>query len=195
MEPDTGVGVVGIRLRRRYASVATCTRYRRDVRAFVGLGANLGDREATIRRAVALLAGTDGVGLDAVSTLRETEPWGPIEQPAFLNGAVAVETELDARALLDVLLDVERRLGRVRDDEKRWGPRTIDLDLLLYGDLVIDEPGLAVPHPRLHERRFVLEPLAELAPGTVVPGRGSVADLLRGLDAPGGASARADAVH
>ena len=171
-------------------------RYRPLVRAYVGLGANLGDREATIRRAVALLDDLEDLKVVGVSTLRETEPWGPVEQPAYLNGAVAVETELDPRELLDALLDVERRLGRVRDDEKRWGPRTIDLDLLLYGDLVLDESGLGVPHPRLHERRFALEPLADLAPDAVVPGRGTVAELLRSLDtSPQETGPRADAVH
>ncbi len=120
-----------------------------------------------------------------MSTLRETEPWGPVEQPPFLNGAAAVETSLEPRALLDVLLEVERRLGRVRDE--RWGPRTIDLDLLLYGDTVVDEPGLTVPHPRLRERAFALEPLLELDPDLVVPGQGSAAVLLASLggrDAP-----------
>ncbi|MCZ7588589.1 MAG: 2-amino-4-hydroxy-6-hydroxymethyldihydropteridine diphosphokinase [Gaiella sp.] len=153
------------------------------MRAYVGLGANLGDREATIARAIELLAEADGVEVVAVSALRETEPWGPVEQPAYLNGVVAVETALAPRALLGLLLDVERRLGRVRVARERWGPRTIDLDLLLYGDEVVDEPGLAVPHPRLHERRFALEPLVELAPGAVVPGRGTVSELLRALAA------------
>jgi 2-amino-4-hydroxy-6-hydroxymethyldihydropteridine diphosphokinase len=150
------------------------------VRAFVGIGANLGDREATIRRAVELLDEVDGIEVVAMSTLRETEPWGPVEQPAFVNGAVAVETTLEPSELLAALLDVERRLGRVRTGE-RWGPRTIDLDLLLYGERVVDEPGLTVPHPRLHERRFALEPLAELAPDAIVPSRGTVAELLRAL--------------
>ena len=152
------------------------------MRAYVGVGSNLGDREQTIRRAVELLDEADGVDVVSLSTLRETEPWGPVEQPPFLNGAVSVETALEPHALLDVLLDVERSLGRVRAGE-RWGPRTIDLDVLLYGDLVVDEPGLAVPHPRLHERRFALEPLAELAPDAVVPGRGTVAALLEALEA------------
>jgi 2-amino-4-hydroxy-6-hydroxymethyldihydropteridine diphosphokinase len=143
--------------------------------AYVGLGANLGDREATIRSAVAELP-----GLVAVSTLRETDPVGVTEQPKFLNGVAALETELTPRELLDVLLAVERKLGRER--RERWGPRTIDLDLLLYGDRTLDEPGLAVPHPRLHERRFVLEPLAELDAGLSVPGRGPVKALLAALD-------------
>jgi 2-amino-4-hydroxy-6-hydroxymethyldihydropteridine diphosphokinase len=144
-------------------------------RAFVGLGSNLGDREATIRAALARL---DGVV--AVSRLRETDPVGFEDQPRFLNGVAAVDTELPPRALLERLLAIERELGRTRGGP-RFGPRTIDLDLLVYGDLVLDEPGLTLPHPRLHERRFALEPLAELAPDLVVPGRGPVRDLLAGL--------------
>ena len=143
--------------------------------AYVGLGANLGDREGTIRAAVA-----DLPDVVAVSLLRETDPVGVTDQPQFLNGVAALETELTPRELLDVLLAVERRLGRER--RERWGPRTIDLDLLLYGDEVIDEDGLTIPHPRLHERRFVLEPLADLAPKLVVPGRGRVEELLSKLD-------------
>jgi 2-amino-4-hydroxy-6-hydroxymethyldihydropteridine diphosphokinase len=149
-------------------------------RAFVGLGANLGDREGTIREALRLLDAHEDVTVAAVSTLRETDPVGVVDQPRFLNGAAALDTDLSPRALLDLLLDVERDLGRVRAE--RWGPRTIDLDLLLYGLAVVDEPGLTLPHPRLHERRFVLEPLAELAPGLEVPGHGPVSDLLAGLD-------------
>ena len=149
-------------------------------RAYVGLGANLGDREGTIRGAVGALAGEDGVEVVAVSALRETEPVGVGEQPLYLNGVAELETTLTARELLDRLLAVEQRFGRVRVPGEH-GPRTLDLDLLLYGDEVIDEPGLAVPHPRLHERRFVLEPLAELAPNLSVPGRGDVESLLSGL--------------
>ena len=149
-------------------------------RAYVGLGGNLGDREATLRRAVALLAAADGVEVIKVSELCETDPVGVVEQPRFLNGAVTVETALPPRALLDALLAVERELGRVRQGE-RWGPRTVDLDLLVYGDEMIDEPGLRVPHPRLHERRFALEPLAELDPELEVPGRGKVSELLAAL--------------
>ena len=144
-------------------------------RAYVGLGSNLGDREATIRAALAALP-----GVVAVSTLRETEPVGVTEQPAFLNGAAAVETELTPRELLETLLAIERALGRER--RERWGPRTIDLDLLLYGAETVDEPGLMVPHPHLHERRFALEPLAELDPELELPGRGRIGDLLAELD-------------
>ena len=149
-------------------------------RAYVGLGANLGDRERTVREAVAALGAEEGIEVLAVSTLRETEPVGVGEQPPFLNGAAALDTTLEAPELLKRLLAVEQRFGRVRVPGEH-GPRTLDLDLLLYGDEQIDEPGLAVPHPRLHERRFVLEPLVELDPGLVVPGRGTVESLLRGL--------------
>ncbi len=149
------------------------------VHAFIGLGSNLGDRERVIADAVALLDEHPGIEVLRASTLRETEPWGPVEQPRFLNGAVAVETTLASRPLLEALLDVERRLGRVRDE--RWGPRTIDLDLLLYGDAVVDEPGLTVPHPRLRERAFALEPLLELDASLVVPGQGRVSELLAAL--------------
>ena len=150
------------------------------MRAYVGVGANLGNREETVARALELLAAQEGIEVVAVSTLRDTEPVGVREQPRFLNGAVAVETELDPRELLERLLHVELALGRTRDGP-RFGPRTIDLDLLLYGSRELAEPGLTVPHPRLAERRFALEPLAELDPALVVPGRGPVADLLRGL--------------
>jgi len=146
-------------------------------RAFIGLGANLGDRAATIRFAA------DLVGATRLSTLRETEPWGQADQPRFLNAVAEIETAESARELLDRLLEAERRLGRVRDGE-RWGPRTIDLDLLVFGDEEIDEPGLTVPHPYLHERLFVLEPLVELAPDLSVPGRGTVAELLARIESP-----------
>ena len=116
-----------------------------------------------------------------MSSLRETDPVGYVDQPQFLNGAAAVDTNLPARALLDRLLAIERRLGRDRAASPRHGPRTIDLDLLLYGDERVEEPGLVIPHPRLHERLFVLEPLVELDPALVVPGRGPVSALLAGL--------------
>lgn len=149
--------------------------------AYVGIGSNLGNREVLIREALSLLAGDQEIEVEAVSSLRDTEPVGVVDQPRFLNGAARLATELGPRALLERLLAIERRLGRVRGGE-RYGPRTLDLDLLLYGDQVIDEPGLRVPHPRLHERRFVLEPLTELDPGLSVPGRGKVSDLLAKLE-------------
>jgi 2-amino-4-hydroxy-6-hydroxymethyldihydropteridine diphosphokinase len=142
--------------------------------AYVGLGSNLGDREALIREAAEL------IGTRRLSTIVETEPWGYEEQPRFLNAVAEVETERSARRFLELLLDTERRLGRERRGA-RWGPRTIDLDLLLYGDEVIDEPGLQVPHPRLLERLFALEPLAELVPARKIPGNGTVRDALAGL--------------
>ena len=142
--------------------------------AYIGLGSNLGDREETIRRAVELL------GAARVSTLLETEPWGYADQPRFLNAVAELETDEPPRALLARLLEIERELGRTREGP-RYGPRTIDLDLLLYGDDRLDEPGLGLPHPRLHERAFVLEPLAELAPELVVPGFGPVKALLSRL--------------
>ena len=146
-------------------------------RAYVGLGANLGDREATMRRAIDLL----GDEVVAVSTFRETDPVGYEDQPRFLNAAVALETALTSRELLDRLLAVERELGRTRDGP-RYGPRTIDCDLLMYGEEIVDEPGLRVPHPRLAERRFALEPLFELDPRLIVPGVGPVSALLQGLE-------------
>ena len=151
------------------------------VRAYIGLGANLGDREATLRRAIELLGAEPGIKVVAVSTLRETDPVGYLDQPRFLNGAAGLETKLEPRELMERLLAVERALGRDRSGP-RYGPRTVDLDLLLYGEETADEPGLTLPHPRLHERRFVLEPLVELDANLVVPGRGPVATLLAALD-------------
>jgi 2-amino-4-hydroxy-6-hydroxymethyldihydropteridine diphosphokinase len=150
-------------------------------RSFVGLGANLDDPGVSIARAVELLAAETGVEVVAVSTLRETDPVGYQDQPRFLNGAAELRTMLTARELLERMLAIERSLGRVRGEGPRFGPRPIDLDLLLYGDQVINEPGLQVPHPRLHERRFALEPLAELDPALEIPGRGPVQALLAGL--------------
>lgn len=132
------------------------------MRAYVGLGSNLGDREQTLRAALERLAENPGVEVVAVSSFRETDPVGPVvDQPRFLNGAVALETSLSARGLLELLLEVEAEFGRSRNGPP-GGPRTLDLDLLVYGDEHVDEPGLEVPHPRLHERPFVLEPLEEL---------------------------------
>ena len=149
-----------------------------DVRAYIGLGGNLGDRESYLRRALDFLRAEPDVDVVAVSRFRETEPVGYREQPSFLNAAVAVETVLPPRTLLDRLLAIERELGRERSGP-RYGPRTIDLDLLLYGSETIDEPGLTVPHPRLAERRFALEPLAELDPDLALPDGRRVGELLR----------------
>jgi 2-amino-4-hydroxy-6-hydroxymethyldihydropteridine diphosphokinase len=151
------------------------------VRAYIGLGSNLGEREATLRRALDLLQAEPGIDVVGVSSFRETEPVGVVDQPRFVNAAAALETDLAPRALLERLLAVEQTLGRVRYGP-RFGPRTVDLDLLLYDDRVIAEPGLEVPHPRLHERRFALEPLLELDPSLVMPGRGPLSTLLAKLD-------------
>jgi 2-amino-4-hydroxy-6-hydroxymethyldihydropteridine diphosphokinase len=150
-------------------------------RAYVGIGANLGNPRKTIAAALDLLRADAGIELLAVSSLRETDPVGYENQPRFLNGAAALETELPPRKLLERLLAIERQLGRIRRDTPRFGPRTIDLDLLLYGQETLDEPGLTVPHPRLHERRFALEPLVELDPALEIPGRGPIRALLTGL--------------
>ena len=152
------------------------------VRAFVGLGSNLGDREGTLRAAVGRLRNLPATRVLRVSKLRNTEPVGYVDQPRFLNGVVELETELPAHELLDALLDLERGFGRDRSASPPRGPRTLDLDLLLYGADEIAEPGLEVPHPRLHERHFVLEPLAELDPALEVPGLGPVQSLLAKLD-------------
>lgn len=148
--------------------------------AFVGIGSNLGDRETNLTRAIDLLSAEDGIEVVAVSELRETDPVGPVEQGPFLNGAVEVETSLGPLELLGRLLSVENRVGRVRNE--RWGPRTIDLDLLLYGGERVNEADLTVPHPRLHERRFALEPLADLDPTLEVPGLGPISTLLAKLE-------------
>ena len=137
-------------------------------RAYVGLGSNMGDRERMLWSAVHMLAFNPEVEVVAVSSIRETDPVGFADQPRFLNAAVALDTELDARALLELLLSLEIELGRTRDGP-RYGPRTIDLDLLLYGALVVDEPDLKVPHPELIRRSFVLVPLVELDPLLVHP--------------------------
>lgn len=150
-------------------------------RAYVGLGANLGDRTATLARALELLAEQPEIEIVAVSSFRETDPVGYLDQPRFLNAAAALETSLPPQALLRTLLNVERDLGRTREGP-RFGPRTVDLDLLLLDDIIVDEPGLSLPHPRLHERIFALEPLVELDPSIVVPGRGTVEQLLSGLE-------------
>ena len=152
------------------------------MRAFVGLGSNLGDREATLLRAIEELRRLPETELRGVSSFLDTAPVGYVDQPRFLNGAVELETTLPARELLRHLLRIERDLGRDRSRVPPQGPRTLDLDLLLYGDDRIDEPGLEVPHPRLHERAFVLEPLFALDPGLFVPGQGPVHALLAGLD-------------
>lgn len=136
---------------------------------FVGLGSNLGDRERNIRRALAQLDKLPGTQIRRVSSLYDTDPVGPAGQPEYLNAVAELESDLGGRELLWHLLLVEARLGRRRDRERRWGARTIDLDLLLFGNEVIEEPELVVPHPELVNRAFVLVPLSELAPELVHP--------------------------
>jgi len=152
------------------------------VTAYLALGSNLGDRAAHIRSALAALATHPAVDLLAASPLYETPPWGPVPQGPYLNACAAIATTLSPRALLDLCLAIEREAGRERI--VRWGPRTLDLDILLYGDATVDEPDLRIPHPRMMERAFVLVPLAGLAPDLVVSGM-PIRDTLAGLDRSG----------
>ena len=138
--------------------------------AYVGIGTNLGDRAAHVAQALQALAAEPAIEFVKASSLYETAPVGKTDQPDFLNAVAALRTSLPPRALLDALLHIENRMGRVRN--LRWGPRVIDLDLLLYGDAQIQTPGLTIPHPRLRERAFVLIPLAEIAPDLRLPGDG-----------------------
>jgi 2-amino-4-hydroxy-6-hydroxymethyldihydropteridine diphosphokinase len=146
------------------------------VPAFIGLGANLGDPQAQVRRAVAALGELPRTRLLASSSLYRSAPVNVAAQPDFINAVAKIETGLGARELLEELLTAEARFGRERPFP--GAPRTLDLDLLLYGDRVIEEPGLVVPHPRMHERAFVLMPLAEIAAEASIPGKGSVRTLL-----------------
>ena len=146
------------------------------VKAVVALGSNMDDPESQVTRAFAELAMLPDTWVTARSSLRRTAPVGFKDQPDFVNACALVETRLSPRALLDGLLEIERRHGRVRDIPN--GPRTLDLDIVLYGGDTIHEPGLTVPHPRAHERRFVLEPLVEVWPEAVIPGHGPAAGLL-----------------
>lgn len=151
------------------------------VRAYVGLGSNLGDPRAAVLAAMDALAGLPHSRLVARSRLYRSPAWGPVAQPDYVNAAAALETTLGARELLDALLRMELQAGRDRAASPQWGPRTLDLDLLLHGDARIDVPGLHLPHPRLHERAFVVVPLAEIAPTLQVPGQGPIADLVAAM--------------
>jgi 2-amino-4-hydroxy-6-hydroxymethyldihydropteridine diphosphokinase len=144
------------------------------VSAYLALGSNLGDRLETLWRAVGLLEATEGIEVVRSSRVFETDPVGP-PQPAYLNAVLEVRTELEPRALLDACLAVETALGRVRAE--RWGPRTLDVDVLTYDARTVDEPDLTIPHPRMHERAFVLIPLRELDPDPMLPGDRSLASL------------------
>jgi len=153
-------------------------------RAYVALGSNLGDRKARLEEAVDRLRRCDGVSVVRVSSFVETDPvGGPPGQGKYLNAVVSLDTTRTPQELLRACAEVERAMGRTR--AARWGPRTIDVDILLYGDRVVGEPGLEIPHPRMHERRFVLAPLVEIDPAARHPGLGkTAAELLAALDAP-----------
>ncbi|HEY3322155.1 MAG TPA: 2-amino-4-hydroxy-6-hydroxymethyldihydropteridine diphosphokinase [Planctomycetota bacterium] len=150
---------------------------------FIALGANLGQREATLRDALVRLGRCEGISVERVSSFIETDPvGGEAGQPMYINAAAQLRTSLNPRELLHVLLEIERQLGRIRPMGQRNAARTIDLDLLLYDDLIVREPDLEIPHPRLHERRFVLVPLCELAPELSHPVLGkSMRELLLAL--------------
>jgi 2-amino-4-hydroxy-6-hydroxymethyldihydropteridine diphosphokinase len=150
----------------------------------LALGGNIGDVRATFKRAIAMLCVNDAVQLVARSSDYRAPPWGVTDQPAFINAVIIVATLLPPRALLARAQDIERALGRDRAKEERWGPRPIDIDILAYDDLTIQEPELTLPHPRLFERAFVLMPLAEIASDRVVAGR-RIDDALAALDASG----------
>ncbi|MEK7851476.1 MAG: 2-amino-4-hydroxy-6-hydroxymethyldihydropteridine diphosphokinase [Deltaproteobacteria bacterium] len=149
--------------------------------AYIGLGSNIGDKTINMKRAIEELEKVPGNKVLAVSSFYKTEPVGDVEQDWFINAVVKIETGLIPGELLKTLLDIERNLGRVR--EIKWGPRIIDLDILLYDDLVIEEEGLAVPHPYLHKRGFVLTPLAEIAPACIHPRlKKSISEILGALE-------------
>ncbi len=150
--------------------------------AFIGLGGNVGDAAATLRSAIDQLDALPGTRLVSASRLYRTAPVGGIEQADFVNAVAQIETILSAEDLLQALFAIERTHGRDRSIEQRWGPRTLDLDLLLYGSEVIDVDGLSVPHPRIAERAFVLVPLVEIAPGVIIPGHGAACDVLTALE-------------
>jgi 2-amino-4-hydroxy-6-hydroxymethyldihydropteridine diphosphokinase len=153
------------------------------MRACIGLGANLGDAVAAVQGALRALDALPDTRVLQASRLYRTPAWGKTDQPAFVNAAAVLDTTLDARALLDAMLGIERDFGRDRatDGSDRWGARTLDLDLLLYGDAVIDEPGLRVPHPHLHQRAFALVPLVEIAPDIVIPGHGRASEIVAAM--------------
>ena len=149
------------------------------LRAFIGLGGNLGDVAQTLNEALAQMAQLPQTCVVTHSRFYRTPAWGGvIEQPAFVNAVAELSTTLSAQDLLAGLLEIERRAGRDRGDAQRWGPRSLDLDLLLYGDARIDEPGLRVPHPHMHERAFVLVPLMEISPDLLIPDVGSLRECI-----------------
>lgn len=150
--------------------------------ALVGLGGNLGDAAAIVREAFQALDALPQTRLLRASQLYRTPAWGRTDQPDFINAVAMLETALPPRELLDAMLGIEHQAGRERRPDERWGPRTLDLDLLLYGDIAIDEPGLHVPHPHLHERAFALQPLVEISPNAMIPGVGAASEALAALN-------------
>lgn len=149
--------------------------------AYIGLGSNLQEPQAQIERALHGLDRLPTTHLLRCSNLYKTPPWGMLDQPDFVNAVAEIETQLEPRELLDALLALEQQAGRVRE-EARWGPRVLDLDILLYANCVLNEPGLQLPHPRLHERAFVLLPFSELMPKLMISGYGTIAELLARTD-------------
>ena len=154
---------------------------RDPVRAWVGLGGNLGDVESTLNEALMAIDGLPQTSIRAQSAFYRSPPWGRTDQPAFINAAVELQTRLAPRVLLDYLLEIETRFGRVRKPEDKWGPRKLDLDLLVFGDEQLNLPGMHVPHPLLHVRAFALVPLVEASPDAWIPGRGRADAALRAL--------------
>jgi len=154
--------------------------------AYIAIGSNLGDRQATITNAIGDIQALETVTLVEQSSIIETPPVGDIQQGPYLNSVIHVQTTTNARDLLESLLNIETTHGRNRSQEQRWGPRTLDLDLIVFGDQVIDQPGLQVPHPRMHQRSFVLIPLAEIAPDILLPVHNETPrQLLKALDGAG----------
>jgi 2-amino-4-hydroxy-6-hydroxymethyldihydropteridine diphosphokinase len=151
--------------------------------AYIGLGSNLGDRFANLAAARAAIE-KDAGAITALSAIYDTDPWGPVRQDNYLNQAVRIDAVGRPRDLLEVLLRIERALGRDRATEKRYGPRVIDLDILLYGDEAVSEPDLVIPHPRLAERAFALVPLAEIAPALAIGGT-PIRELIHRIDSSG----------
>ena len=156
-----------------------------SIRAYVGLGGNVGDVEDTMMEALMAIDGLPQTSIRAQSRLYRSPPWGRTDQDDFINAVIELRTRLAARVLLDYLLEVETRFGRVRGEDDKWGPRTLDLDLLIFGEESLNLPGMHVPHPRIHERAFVLVPLAEIAATLQIPGRGQVSELLAAIDSSG----------
>lgn len=153
-------------------------------RAFIAFGGNVGDARDTIARGIAQFCDGDRVRLIARSSDYKTPPWGKTDQAAFINACIAIDTALTPLGLLDRAHEIERAFGRDRHKEERWGPRSLDIDLLTYGEETLDDPRLTLPHPRLFERAFVLVPLTEIAPDAVIAGR-SLREVLAGLDQGG----------